>query len=96
MTDLTHALLLFPAGRAVAGLPLPPADGPVEVRRVSALPDPGALSAERPTVVFLDADLLGGTADETRRIGDAAQVHARKERVEIGRASCRERVYHPV
>jgi HD-GYP domain-containing protein (c-di-GMP phosphodiesterase class II) len=64
VTDLTHALLLFPAGRAVAGLPLPPADGPVEVRRVSALPDPGALSAERPTVVFLDADLLGGTAPD--------------------------------
>jgi HD-GYP domain-containing protein (c-di-GMP phosphodiesterase class II) len=59
-------------GRAVSSTPLGRREDDVEVRRVPALPTPGTLDLDRPTVVVLDRRLLNSAGGDYERLRSLA------------------------
>jgi HD-GYP domain-containing protein (c-di-GMP phosphodiesterase class II) len=59
-------------GRAISSAPLGRREDDVEVRRVPALPAPGTLDPDRPTVVVLDHRLLNSAAGDYERLRSLA------------------------
>ena len=69
-------LLIASLGRSLAGAPIGRRDADVELRRVPALPNPGALDPARPTVVLVDRAMLASVGPDRDRLAEVARMAA--------------------
>src|SRR5687768_4917284 len=69
-------LLIASLGRALSGAPVGRRDADIELRRVPALPNPGALDPARPTVVLVDRAMLASVGPDRDRLTEVARIAA--------------------